>query len=149
MFGADDNAIESCNWVSFDGKVFIPSMYNLTRSFGMDNTGYFVAPQNTLRPFMKNDILHSGTNSILWEKLCATFSDEISQRYAYLRANVLTVEKVKNVFENKISKIPAEIYEAEFTHFPDKKLMNCPETAETISKWFGSKCDILDNIFLK
>jgi hypothetical protein len=149
MFGADENVNDYCNWVSFDGKKFIPSMYNLSTTFGTDTTGYFKAAQNTLTPYYKNDILYSGTNSVLWQKLSTTFHDEITERYKHLRTKVLTEEKIESVFSSHIAKIPPEIYEAEFTQFPDKKLMNCPSTAQEIKDWYSQKCAILDKVLLK
>lgn len=149
MFGADNNIVECCNWVSYDGNVFIPSLYNLTLSFGIDNSGYLKEAENTLAPRFENGLLRSGTKYVLWEKLCAVFSDEIFERYTYLRNNVLTEDKVEEVFKNNLSAIKPEIYEAEFEEYRDKKLMDCPETAEQIRTWYSEKCAILDNVLLK
>ena len=149
MFGADNNIVECCNWVSYDGNVFIPSLYNLSQSFGIDNSGYLKEAENTIAPRFDNDMLRSGTRYTLWEKLCAVFSDEISERYSYLRKNVLTEDKIEEVFNKNLSSIKPEIYDAEFDEYPDKRLMNCPETAEEIRNWYSDKCEILDKVLLK
>ncbi len=149
LFGADDNIAEFCNWVTYDGKIYIPSMYNLTHSFGIDSTGYLREAEGTLAPNIENGVLMSGTVFPLWEKLCAAFPERISERYSFLRNTVLTNDNVQKVFEKHINTIAPEVYEAEFEEYNDKTLCNGPDTAEEIADWYSKKCDIVDKILLK
>lgn len=149
LFGADKNIAEYCNWVTYNGKQFIPSLYNLTYSFGIDGTGYLKAADSTLAPYTENGVLHSGTSVTLWERLCESFSEKIADRYAYLRENVLNENQIEKVFSEYISMIQPEIYEAELLEYNDKSLFNAPKTSDEIAKWFAEKCAIVDKIFIK
>lgn len=61
VFGADENIAEYCNWVTYDGKKWIPSLYNLTASLGINHNGNEISPEETFAPYYdENGQLFSG-----------------------------------------------------------------------------------------
>ncbi len=149
VFGADANSENFCNWVSFDGKKWIPSMYNLTHSFGINEAGESVLASETLKPEFVDGVLVSGTNNALWEKLCRNYSDEICARYAKLRSSLLNAENIKAVFESFRLLISDEVYTSEFDEYPEKHYFTGAYDPQSIYEWSKEKIAILDEILLK
>lgn len=147
LFGADNNSVNFCNWVTYDGNKWIPSMYNLTYTFGIDKSGSSVKCEDTISPYYSDGILHSGTDAVLWEKLCRNYEDRILERYWFIRENVLNSDTVSEVFQRYISMIPEETYEAELEEYPSKKDYSGVSETIGITSWFEEKSGILDSVF--
>ena len=149
-FGADANVVSFCNWVSFDNQRWIPSMYNLTYTFGIDTLGDALNPEGTIIPkFSESGVLMSSTNSALWDKLCRVYASRISERYKELRGKILTEENVRDVFEKYYSMISQAVYESEFIEYADKAYFGGISTVDDISAWFSQKVKLLDKVFIK
>ena len=147
-FGADSNTVKYCNWVSFDNKKWIPSMYNLTYTFGLDEKRKALLPQSTVLPYIGSDgKLISGTSVAFWDKLCASFADKIALRYGALRQSVLSYENIGTVFESYVSMIPQKAYDAEITEYPEKADFTAVYSVQDISQWYSEKCVLLDSVF--
>ncbi len=147
-FGADENANEFCNWVTYDGKKWIPSMYNIVHSFGIKPDGQIVDPQDTICPYYENGVLVSGTDNILFDRLCKLYEDEIRSRYSYLRPSLLSKENVKAIFDMNISRISDAVYDSEFEEYPEKKTFTGSQNSEDIADWFDRKAEIVDAVLL-
>lgn len=148
-FGADLNVDLFCNWVTYDGKKWIPSMYNLTHTFGIKQTGEYVSANDSVKPSFSDGKLSSGTDNALWEKLCRNFSKEIIERYTFLRQSVLNPDNIKAVFESNALKISEEVYLSEFDEYPEKHYFSGKYDAQGIYEWSQERFAILDEVLLK
>ncbi|MBE6571834.1 MAG: hypothetical protein E7656_06280 [Ruminococcaceae bacterium] len=148
-FGADSNIDLFCNWVTYDGKKWIPSMYNLTHTFGINESGEYLPAKDVVSPAVSEGKLLSGTDNALWEKLCRNFSDDIYERYRDLRKSVLNAENIKAVFEGNASKISDEIYLSEFDEYPEKHYFSGKYDAQSVYEWSQERFAILDAVLLK
>lgn len=149
VFGADDNCDLFCNWVSYDGKKWIPSMYNLTHSFGINEKGECVQASDSLCPKIVDGVLVSGTDNVLWEKLCRNYQDEIFERYSQLRSSLLNESNIKAVFEGFSARISYDVYVSEFEEYPEKKYFTGGYDSESIYNWSKDKISILDEVLLQ
>lgn len=145
--GADDNRGLYCNWVTYNGKKWIPSMYNLTATFGMDSYGQSVSPDKTLLPSMEQEKVGSSTGVLLFDRLLQCFPDRVAQRYVFLREDILSDENVAAVMAEFSESIPPAVLEAEKEEYPDKQLLNAGSRAEELVTWFKQKTELLDGVF--
>lgn len=147
-FGADKNFDLFCNWVTYDGQKWIPSMYNLIYTFGIDIKGDYVSPQDIVTPKFSENILISGTSNALWDKLCKNFPELIYERYTVLRSSLLTAENITSVFEGFAEKISDEVYKSEFLEYSEKDYLTGKYDSESIYKWLQERFLALDEVLL-
>lgn len=147
LFGADENADNYCNWVTYDGKKWIPSMYNLTYTFGINDKGESIDAESTAAPYYADGKLCSGTNSVLWDKLCRNFEQRVAERYVFLRTESLNAENVYELFLNYISSIPQSVFDAELNEYPEKRKIGGYGGANAAAAWFAQKAEIVDTVF--
>ncbi len=114
--GAADNVARCFTLGTYDGKVWTPSLYDANASFGINNDGDITTLETVLAPYFdENDktIIHSDTNSVLWEKMINNFYDEIKARYMQLKDTVFTSKNIYSKFQNHEQKVPQIVYETE------------------------------------
>ncbi len=113
-----DNTSKNILWATYDGVVWIPSVYDQDGTFGMAWDGYrYAAPTGDL-PRVKNGEIINGfntgsTNFLLWNRMWDAFTEEILLRYKELRESVLTKEHMCSVFDEFRTELPASIYVAD------------------------------------
>ena len=95
-----DNIGKNMLLVTYDGKIWYPSLYDLDTSWGTHWNGKSVYDY-------KNEKMDY-SNSLLWSRLIELFSEEISERYCELREDILTKEFILKEFRDFQDKIPAE-----------------------------------------
>ncbi len=145
-FGADSNIIQHCNWVTYNGKKWIPSMYNLTYTFGLTIDGTTISPSETMIPQYTGEGIDAATDAYLWTKLINNFETRIRSRYTELRQGVLSDDNVSSVFNKYYSMIPEEVYEAEIREYPEKNMLNIHQGIEDIISWYSEKASLLDSV---
>lgn len=149
-FGADENALEYCNWVTYDGLKWIPSMYNLTYTLGLDSDHNSFTPEQSCIPQIdENGSFVSGTGSYLFDRILNLYHDEIVDRYNKLRLNALSDKNVSEKLNYYSSLISAEVDKAENDEYPEKKYFSTIDSVQDIINWYTQKTDILDDCLKK
>lgn len=97
-----DNADNNLFLVTYDGKVWYPSMYDLDISWGSSNKGDKI-PYDL-------DMKFARSGSLLWERFEKNFGDYIAVRYYELREEIFTEEYILNKFYSFYNLIPSETF---------------------------------------
>lgn len=113
-----DNTSKNMLWATYDGNVWIPSVYDQDGTFGMVWDGKRYAPADQALPLVKNGKIdvNSGLGSgyyLLWDRMWNCFTEEILARYKELRESTLSLEYIVATFEEFRSCVPDSIYAAD------------------------------------
>ena len=125
FISAADNLAKNVLWATYDGKVWIPSMYDMDGTFGIyfngqplgTNTAYDAVP-NCPTVNAAGYIGLEPTASKLYTILIQCFADEVEARWRFLRQDILTVENASKIFDEFFEKIPKEVYGQDFEKWP-------------------------------
>lgn len=105
-----DNICKNMLLVTYDGKVWYTSLYDLDTTWGAQWNGRFLMDYNdTNWPSV----------SRLWQRLVQIFPNELADRYFELRKDVLTPEIVKSKFKQFTYTIPVKSFEKESNRWKD------------------------------
>ena len=128
-----DNASKNMLWATYDGKTWIPSVYDQDGTFGQVWDGIrFESPQKYF-PSVNGDRLDVSINYgpniipagepyfILWDKLLNNFTAEILARYAELRKGALSTEHMIAELKKFEDAIPASLFEADAERWADSR----------------------------
>ena len=104
MVGGVDSLGKNMKIVSFDGRIWYPTFYDLDTSLGSDNTGYLViSPDCEIEEGVFNT-----SNSNLWTKVMNYFAKELREEWALMRQKSFTLDNImKYVYDEQIARIPA------------------------------------------
>lgn len=128
------------------GDVWIPSAYDMDEAFGLDTLNIrYLSPEDFL-PVCKEGIWHSGTNSLLWDRLLNGFEHEIRARYAALRSEALSEEKMLALVNTFISDIPETLYDMDGNLYPNRPLAD-NNMQKQITDYITQRLVLLDSIF--
>ena len=118
-----DNASKNMLWATYDGKTWIPSVYDQDGTFGQVWDGVRVSAPNSSLPSVKNGRIDVGINYgpstgntpkfILWDRMWNSFTGEIIARYDQLRASVLSTEYMIAEYKKFEALIPESMFEAD------------------------------------
>ena len=118
-----DNASKNMLWATYDGKTWIPTVYDQDGTFGQVWDGVRFQGANLDLPSVKNGRIDvgigygpSGNNVpkfILWDRIWNTFTEEILARYAELRLGALSTENIINEFKAFEALIPESMFDAD------------------------------------
>ncbi len=97
----NDNVAKNMILVTYDGKIWYPSLYDLDTSWGTKWNGKEILDYN--------DFTYV-TSSRLWKKVLENYSHEVAERYFELRKDILTKENVMQEFNNFYNSIPEETW---------------------------------------
>ncbi len=100
---ADNNA-KNLILVTYDGKIWYPTLYDLDTTFGSYYHGLDLYPADY--PLYMN-------YNRLFERLDLLFKKEIEQRYKELRQNILSEENIINEIDKVYSQIEPSLFEKE------------------------------------
>ena len=100
---ADNNA-KNLIFVTYDGKIWYPTLYDLDTTFGSYYHG--------LELYTTDYSLQMNHNR-LFERLSILFKKEIEQRYKELRQNILLEENIINEIDKVYSQIEPSLFEKE------------------------------------
>ena len=116
-FMALSNAVDNMNknmlFVTYDGQVWYPSLYDLDTTWGLWFNG------EGLYSFTNKVTDYGGGSSLLFKKLVECYPNELQARYTELRETVLSNENIINEFEKFINSAPAEAWKREQTKWPN------------------------------
>ncbi len=100
-----DNKAKNMLLVTYDGKIWYPSLYDLDTSWGTYWDG-------TMLFDYRNEPMNY-SSIVLWNRFSSLFADEIKARYAELREEFLTKEKILARFNEFEALIPEASFAAE------------------------------------
>lgn len=95
-----DNADNNIFLVTYDGKIWYPSMYDMDIAWGSSNLGETI-PYDLDMGFARK-------GSLLWKRFEQNFGDYIVVRYFELREEIFTEEYITNKFYSFYNNIPEE-----------------------------------------
>ncbi|MBQ7715284.1 MAG: CotH kinase family protein [Clostridia bacterium] len=102
---ASDNTAKNILWVTYDGKLWIPSPYDLDSTWGLYWNGKQYNEPGIIMPNRRSNVL--------WERLSSNYQEELAARWQELRAGVLSIANIRKAFEDFLSLIPDELRDAE------------------------------------
>ena len=108
---ANDNSNKNVVLITYDGKKWIHSAYDLDTTFGMTWNGEDVLPINYLLPSADGE--SSGTGKLFWDRFLTAYADKLRERYIALRETLFTEEKLLSAFDEFAETIPAEAWARE------------------------------------
>jgi hypothetical protein len=143
FINAADNVAKNILWATFDGEVWIPSMYDMDGTFGIywngdtidpDLTDKNATPRNTFPSINPNGSL-SIPGSKMFSTLIRCFPDEVEERYKELRKEILTVKNTRATFEAFFEKVAPIAYRSDAERWvsvphPDANLSNMYEATQ-------------------
>ena len=100
---ADNNA-KNLIFVTYDGKIWYPTLYDLDTTFGSYYHGLELYP---------TDYDLQMNHNRLFERLSILFKKEIEQRYKELRQNILSEENIINEIDKVYLQIEPSLFEKE------------------------------------
>lgn len=138
LIGGDDNVSKNMLWVTYDGKVWVPSPYDLDSTWGLKwNAETFIDPGSVKPGYPYNK---------LWEKLELYFENEVSMRWAELRRGPVTVENIEKMFREFTSLIPDDVYAAESEKWTELPLADT-NTVDRIVEYAKANIALLDEFY--
>lgn len=118
---AADNTAKNMLWATFDGKVWLPSAYDLDSTFSNGNADFTFYTYDTMLPSFNDDgSIKSNTPNemLLWTRLLNNYRSEIKERYNELRKNILTSDSIIKMFESFRRQIPDNAYSDNLAIWP-------------------------------
>lgn len=119
---AADNTAKNMLWVSFNNKVWFPSVYDLDSTFSNGEENFNFYSYDTMLPsFNEDGSIKSNTPNgmLLWTKLLNTYRKEIKERYNELRKDILNSNNVIRLFKNFKRQIPNNVYNENLNRWPN------------------------------
>ena len=141
LIGGYDLMVKNYLLVTLDGTKWYFSAYDLDSTFGLYWRGDSYYNPRTCHPQPDSYALKHK----LMELICKYKKDELKERYAYLRENVMSICDVHTAFYNFTANIPAVALDADW-----KKWQTIPNTSGNniaqIMDWYRSRVDVLDKV---
>ena len=126
-----DNASKNMLWATYDGKVWIPSVYDQDGTFGQSWDGVNFAASNAYLPYVKNGRINGGINYgpsgsndpkfILWDRIWNSFTEEVLNRYDELRQGALSTANMLAELQAFEALIPESMFEAELEKWGESR----------------------------
>ncbi len=149
FISAGDNLEKNILWATYDGTVWIPSMYDMDGTFGMKWDGAPIQGKGFTAPTINSNGSLSIPGNKMYSILCAHFGDEVVARYTKLRESILTEENTKAVFKSFFAKIDEMAYTSDMEKWGGTDQYEWAKTTRsnmyTFVKWQLVR---LDNFFL-
>lgn len=99
--------------MTYDGKKWICSMYDMDSTWGLYFDGGHFVPNNIQCPEKYQE-----TNSLLWQRIEKCFAKELKERYTKLRTTILNKEHITKLFSEFMSIIGNELYAKDLEVYP-------------------------------
>lgn len=131
-FYLPDNLGKNMLLVTYDGKVWYPSLYDLDTSFGTSSNGK--------ETYNSNNLVMAGVENNLFLKLIKNFKEEIANRYFILREEFLNVDYIMQEFNQFTNSIPKATFDKE-----QGRWQNIPGFGiEQIEKFLNERTPVID-----
>lgn len=99
--------------MTYDGKKWMCSMYDMDSTWGLFFTGSQIMDNNIQCPEQYQE-----TNSLLWQRIEKCFAKELKERYTKLRTTILNKEHITKLFSEFMSIIGNELYAKDLEVYP-------------------------------
>ena len=109
-----DNYSKNILWVTYDGKVWTPCIYDLDSTWGLWWDASKLNTPGEVTNFKNNSVC------LLYQRLRSNYQDELLARYKDLRLTVLSDEAIEARFTEYFESIPDAVYEAERERWPNR-----------------------------
>lgn len=116
---AKDNIGKNTLWLTYDGKIWIPDMYDMDGTFGIQWDGYpivedgSVATHKPILPTISSSGSFTFEDRPLYNALARCFPERVEARWWELRETVLSMENIEKEFSEFINQIPDVAYESD------------------------------------
>lgn len=130
---AVDNIRKNLMLVTYDGKVWAPSLYDLDTTFGTNCEGLLLENYDDLEVALNS--------SMLFKRTIEAFPEEVADRYFELRKDIFTKEYIMNEFETFDAQIPESSKEKELK----KWIELAGEDITQISEFLDYRIPFIDN----
>ena len=145
--GLTDNYAKNVLLLTFDGKQWIVSLYDMDAAFGLAFDGSEIFDANYLLPKKNADgTISSETGSLLWDRIINNYPDKIKNRYFELRKNILDNERVIERFQSFTDSIPQQVYDKELEIWGEIP-MHDKNNIEQIREYVYQRSQLLDSFF--
>ncbi len=143
---AKDNTSKNILWATYDGKVWIPSMYDMDGVCGMFWDGKHYNAVSDMMPTMRSNGHFNFYGNNLWTKLCDNYKDEIVERYWELREGPMRTSALITRFDDFFASVPPVFYECERKTWPG---MPGPDdsTRDQIVSYMTERLALFDEFF--
>ena len=131
---------------TYKNGVLIASLFDMEDAFGMkrDGSGFEAADYGL--PVLQENVLLSGTDSLLWDRMIRNFYPELCARYQVLREDVLSEQNILKIAQEKISAVPANVNRADYLLYPGQPQQEL-DHLEQIKAYTSERLSLLDDIF--
>lgn len=123
---AVDNLSKNILWVTYDGKVWIPSMYDMDATFGMWWEGTPIGTPDTIAtknmyPSITEDGSYSISlnSSMVQHIIIQLYADELEARWSELRQEIITVQNVSQLFNEFFALIHDDAFYLDSKRWPN------------------------------
>lgn len=155
LMDAGDNQSKNFLWVTYDGEIWIPSMYDMDATFGVwwdgtpvgtpfDSAGW---ETEHMYPKLNDDgslNLHWHASKlffVLWE----CYKDEVIARWNDLRAEIITTENITKLFKDFFAKVHSDAFIADQTRW--REIPHFKENRRNMYDNVEGQIGRLDNFF--
>ena len=112
---ARDNYSKNILWITYDGINYLPSVYDLDSTWGLNYDGKTF---NKYDSCLVDEVLSSWNCNELWKKLFELYPLKIADAYLSLRKGPLHLDNIINEFESFINRIDPALYKADGKKWP-------------------------------
>lgn len=112
---ARDNYSKNILWITYDGVSYLPSVYDLDSTWGLNYDGKSF---NKYDSYLVDEVLSSWNCNELWKKLFELYPTKVANAYLSLREGPLHLDNIINHFESFIDGISPALYEADSKKWP-------------------------------
>ena len=118
FIGAIDNTTNNILWLTYDGEIWFPTMYDMDGTWGNYPNGATGFDIEIVLPTASDDgklafTAEAPTYNLLWERMAFNYSTDIKLRFYELRAGILSTENVEKEFGAFFEQIPDVVYESD------------------------------------
>lgn len=140
---ANDNVAKNILWITYDGVRWIPSMYDMDGTWGVNYDG---------SPLDYSELWIETKGTLLAKRVWDNFQEEIAVRYFEFRERVLSISNIEHYFSTFFSKIPSLVKEAEtrkWHEVPNQNGNNYEQIMDYCYKYFPLLDDYFSEIINK
>lgn len=141
-----DNAMNNFLWITYDGDIWIPTVYDLDNTYRTRFSIDFMLPQLSEDGTLLAD--NVVPYNLLWHKLLSNYSSEIKLRYYELRAGILATQNIEKAFSDFFSMIPDVAYVSDAARWTDMPYTTI-DHYDQIMTFVEERAAILYGIFSK
>lgn len=114
MICGQDNLSKNTLWVTYDGRLWIPSVYDMDGTWGLYWHGQSYYEVDRTVPRLRSDgSVDAKANNLLWKKLFRYYREEVKARYEELRRDAMSNGAITLRFDEFFDSVPPEFYAAE------------------------------------